>query len=247
MAKTAKKKPAKKKSPNKKPAALHDKRFPNEDAGYRSARNALLKAEMGLRREIERVAALRRKLPAGGTIREDYVFEEMSADGQTRRVKLSELFGDKPALVVYSFMYGPKMEKACPSCTSILDAMNGQTRHVSQRASFVVIAKSPIERIRAFARDRGWRGLRLLSSAKNDFNRDYFAESSDGAQWPMLNVFAKKGGKIHHFYGTELLFGPREASQDHRHVDMIWPLWNALDYTPEGRGTDWYPKLDYGA
>jgi predicted dithiol-disulfide oxidoreductase (DUF899 family) len=247
MAKIAKKKSTRKRASKKKPAALHDKHFPNESTGYRGARNALLKAEMGLRREIERVAALRRKLPAGGTIREDYVFEELAADGQTRRVKLSELFGDKPTLVVYSFMYGPKMEKACSSCTSILDAMDGEVKHVSERASFVVVAKSPIERIRAFARDRGWRGLRLLSSANNGFNRDYFAELPDGAQWPMLNVFVKKDGKIHHFYGTELLFGPHEVGLDHRHVDMIWPLWNALDYTPEGRGKNWYPKLSYGA
>ncbi|HLL28451.1 MAG TPA: DUF899 family protein [Xanthobacteraceae bacterium] len=243
MAKTAAKKPARKNGA-KKQAAPRGGRFPNESANYRSARNALLKAEVGLRREVERVAALRRKLPAGGAVPDDYVFEEIK-DGETRRVKLSELFGDKPTLVVYNFMYGPTSD-ACPMCTSMLDAMDGETKHVFQRVSFAVVAKSPIERIRAYARDRGWRGLRLLSSAKNSFNRDYFGESADGGQRPMLNVFVKKGGKIHHFYGTELLFAPHEAGQDNRHIDMIWPLWNLLDLTPEGRGKDWRPRLNYG-
>jgi predicted dithiol-disulfide oxidoreductase (DUF899 family) len=245
MAKTAAKKSARKNGAKKQSAPLQSGRFPNESAGYRSARNALLKAEVGLRRDVERVAALRRKLPAGGTVPQDYVFEEMTADGQTRRVKLSELFGDKPTLVVYNFMYGPTSD-ACPMCTSMLDAMDGEAKHVFQRVGFAVVAKSPIERIRAYSRGRGWHGLRLLSSAKNSFNRDYFGESDEGAQRPMLNVFVKKGGKIHHFYGTELLFGPHEAGQDNRHVDMIWPLWNVLDLTPEGRG-NWYPRLSYGA
>ena len=228
-------------------APLHGVRFPNESSEYRNARNGLLDAERELRRQTERVAALRRDLPAGGAAPEDYVFDEAPLDKPARRVRFSELFGDHPTLIAYSFMFGPADAAACPSCTSILDALDGASVHVTQRVPFVVIAKSPIERIRAFARDRGWRGLRLLSSANNNFNRDYFAESPDGAQWPILNVFAKNGGKIHHFYGTELLFGRHEAGQDHRHVDMIWPLWNALDYTPEGRGKDWNPKLSYDA
>jgi predicted dithiol-disulfide oxidoreductase (DUF899 family) len=247
MAKAAKKKPAKKAASKRKPAALHDKRFPNESVGYRGARDSLLKAEMNLRREIERVAALRRKLPPGGATREDYVFEEMAADGQTRRVKLSELFGDKSTLIVYGFMYGPKMEKACPSCSSIIDALDKESKHITQRTGLVAVAKSPVERIEHLRRERGWSGVRFMSSANNSFNRDYFTEDEKGNQRPILNVFVRKNGAIHHFYATELAFAPAEKGQHPRHVDMIWPLWNALDYTPEGRGADWHPKLDYGA
>jgi predicted dithiol-disulfide oxidoreductase (DUF899 family) len=247
MAKVAKRKPARKKTAKKKPAALHSKRFPNESAGYRGARNALLKAEIGLRREIERVAALRRKLPAGGAIPKDYVFEEMTADGQTRRVKLSELFGNKSTLIVYGFMYGPKMEMACPSCSSIIDALDEESKHIGQRTSLVAVAKSPPERVERLRHERGWRGVRFLSSANNSFNRDYFTEDENGSQQPILNVFVRKNRRIHHFYATELAFAPAEKGQHPRHVDMIWPLWNALDYTPEGRGADWHPKLDYGA
>ena len=237
------------KTGKKSPKALHDKHFPGESAAYRKARNALLRSEIGLRREIERVAEARRKLPLGGVAAEDYAFEEGAADladtTTVRRVCLSELFGDQDTLVAYSFMYGPAMAAACPMCTAMLDGLDGEAQHVRQRASLVVIAKSPLDRIRAYARGRGWSGLRLLSSAGNTYNRDYFGEGPDGSQWPSLNVFVRRNRTIHHFYHSELLFGPAEPGQNNRHVDMIWPLWNVLDFTPEGRGTDWYPKLSY--
>ncbi len=221
---------------------LHDRRFPNESVSYRSARNRLLRAELALRRQIEKVAAMRRELPAGGAVPENYVFE---AGEPAHRVRLSELFGSHDTLVAYSFMYAPNMACACPMCTSMLDGLDGNAPHIAQRTSLVVIAKSPLERILGFARERGWRSLRLLSSAGNTYNRDYHGEGPDGAQWPMLNVFVRRRGKVRHSYGSELLFAKAEPGQNNRHVDLIWPLWNLLDLTPEGRGSDWYPKLDY--
>src|SRR5439155_22899219 len=125
--------------------------FPNESKAYRAARNDLLKAEIDLRRRIEKVAALRRSLPAGGEVAEDYVF-----DGQQGKVKLSQLFERGNTLVAYSFMYGPKMQKACPMCTAMLDGLNGNAQHIGHRTNLVVIAKSPLERILAYARERGW-------------------------------------------------------------------------------------------
>jgi predicted dithiol-disulfide oxidoreductase (DUF899 family) len=217
-------------------------RFPNENKAYRTARDKLLRAEIELRRRIEKVAALRRKLPAGGAVPEDYVFEEGEPP---RKVKLSDLFGERDTVVAYSFMYGPKMAKACPMCTSMLDGLDGNALHIAQRANLVVIASSPLARSRDFARSRGWRNLRLLSSTGNSYNRDYHGEGPDGSQWPMLNVFVRRKGKIRHFYATELLAAKAEAGQNNRHVDLIWPLWNLLDFTPEGRGKDWYPKLEY--
>ncbi len=162
-----------------------------------------------------------------------------------RRVRFSELFGDKSTLITYSFMFGPEDAAACPSCTSILDALDGTFIHVTQQVPFVVIAKSPIGRIMGHARDRGWRRLRLLSSFGNSFNRDYRGEDKDGSQTPSLNVFVRRDGEIRHFYNTELMFTPSDPGQDPRHVDSIWPLWNLLDVTPEGRGKDWRPQLRY--
>ena len=165
---------------------LHAERFPGESKAYRAARDRLLRAEMELRNHVEQVAAMRRKLPLGGALPQDYEFEEGAADpadkGSERRVKLSELFRPgKDTLVVYSFMYGPNMPKACPMCTCMLDGLDGNATHAAQRINLAVVAKSPIARIREFARGRGWRNLRLLSSEGNSYNRDYRGESAEAS------------------------------------------------------------------
>jgi len=225
-------------------------RIAGESSEYRAAREALLEAEVDLRRRLERVAELRRKLPLGAEVVEDYVFQEGAADlddaRTVRTVRLSELFAPgKNSLVLYSFMYGPAMEKPCPMCTAMLDSLNGAAPHAAQRINLAVAARSPIERIRAFARARGWRNLRLLSSSASSYNRDYHGEAPDGSQLPVLNVFVKRGGAIHHYYATELLFADPEVGQHPRHLDLIFPLWNLFDLAPEGRGADFFPRLDY--
>ncbi|MCI0401035.1 MAG: DUF899 family protein [Gammaproteobacteria bacterium] len=216
-------------------------KFPNETTEYRHARIGLLKAEVELKLQIERVAAMRRKLPLGGTVREDYVFEALDRHGKAIKVRLSKLFqGDKDTLFLYGFMYGPKMEKPCPMCSSLLDGLNGNAHHIMQRINFAVVARSPIQRMIKFAKARGWDALHLLSSANNSYHLDYFAEDEEGQQMPMANVFVRRNGAIHHFWGTELLYA--DAEGDARHMDLMWPLWNVLDTTPGGRG-DWYPPL----
>lgn len=207
---------------------LNSVRFPNESDAYRVARNELLTAEIALRKNLEEVAALRRKLPLGGKVREDYNFEEagksLDETSALRKVRLSELFtSNKDTLAVYSFMFGPAMANACTACASILDGLNGTSPHISDRINFVVVAKSPLERIRSFARERGWNNLRLLSSSGNTYNRDYQGEDPAGNQLPSLNIFVRRDGSIHHFFNTELLFAPKEPGQDGRHVDLIWP------------------------
>ena len=229
---------------------LHAIRFPGETPAYRAARDTLLKEEITLRRQTEAVAVMRRKLPLGGALREDYVFDEITPaiDKTAARdqVKLSELFAHgKDTLLVYSYMFGPRMAAPCPMCTSMLDSLDGSAPHVARRVNLVVVAKSPVDRIMQVARERGWRHLRLLSSGSNTYNRDYHGENEKGGQLPTLNVFARRNGRIYHAYCTELLFAPPDRGQDGRHVDLIWPLWNVLDLTPEGRGTTWYPKLRY--
>ncbi|GLU35086.1 DUF899 family protein [Trinickia caryophylli] len=214
--------------------------FPGESAEYRQARNALLAEEIELRRHIERVAALRRALPLGGPVPEDYRFE-----GETGAATLSQLFGPHDTLVTYNWMYGPKRERPCPMCTSFLSALDGEMPDILQRVSFAVIARSPIERLTAFKQARGWRYLRLYSSGANTFNRAYAHEDPETGDNPAINVFVRRNGAIRHFYGGEM--GPETADpgQDPRGAPDLMPLWTVLDLTPDGRGTDWYPKLDY--
>jgi predicted dithiol-disulfide oxidoreductase (DUF899 family) len=239
-----------------------DIRFPGESSEYRRERNRLLEAEVELRRAIERVAAHRRALPRGGPVPEGYRFEE--ADGGAE-VSFPELFAPgKDTLVIYSFMFPrwssdtrpgptrgetarlPLAETPCPSCTSILDSLDGAAPHLAQRVNLAIVAKSDPERIRTFARERGWRRLRVLSSRNSTYNRDYHAETREGEQAPMLNVFVRDADGIRHSWASELLFAPRQEGEESRHVDSIWPLWNVLDLTPDGRGADaGFPNLGY--
>ncbi|HMB78255.1 MAG TPA: DUF899 family protein [Kiloniellaceae bacterium] len=217
--------------------------FPNESGDYRRARDKLLKSEAELRAHIERVAEERRNLPRGGKLKEDYLFEE-KIDGATRRTKLSELFKDgDDALFVYSYMYSEDMDAACPMCSAILDGLDGQIPHIEQNISTAVVAKSDIDTLAAFAKKRGWRNLRLLSSKNNSYNVDYFGEI-DGDQMTTANVFVRDGGEIRHFWNSELSYQPMMEGGHMRHLDLIWPMWNVLDMTPQGRG-DFFPSLDY--
>lgn len=229
---------------------IHDKRFPGESDAYRGARDKLLAAEADLRGRIEEVAAMRRSLPVGGELREDYVFEEGARDPADRetvcKTPFSELFADgKDCLVIYSFMYVTDDEEPCPACTSVLDGLNGSAPHVMDRVNLAIIAKAPIQAIRSWAAKRDWRNLRLLSSGGNTYNADYFAETPDGGQIPAINVFRRTDGKVFHVYNAELLYVPSGDGQHPRHADMIWPVWNVMDLTPDGRGTDWFPKTSY--
>jgi predicted dithiol-disulfide oxidoreductase (DUF899 family) len=238
--------------------------FPGESPEYRAARDRLLEQEIELRRATEAVAATRRELPPGGAVPEDYLFQGAGADGTATDVKMSELFAPgKHSLAIYSFMFPrdpgderpgpdggqtallPLVESPCPSCVALLDQLDGAVEHASQHINFAVVAKSPLERILTFAEERGWRRLRLLSSATNTYNRDYHGETAEGAQRPMLNVFHRDGELIRHFWGSELMYAPTDPGQDPRHVGTLEPLWNLLDLTPGGRPTDWDEQLSY--
>jgi predicted dithiol-disulfide oxidoreductase (DUF899 family) len=219
--------------------------YPNETQEYREAREELLGAEDSLRAQLERVADLRRNLPLGGEVKQDYRFEEQDSRGRVRSTSLGDLFArGQTSLLIYGFMFGPEMEQACPMCTSFLDSLNGAAPHIGQRISIAVCARSPIGRLTEFASGRGWNNLRIISSENNSYQFDYLAEGEDQSQWPMANVFVRREGAIHHFWGSELLFRPYSTGNT-RHIDLLWPLWNVLDLTPEGRGGDWYPALAY--
>jgi predicted dithiol-disulfide oxidoreductase (DUF899 family) len=238
--------------------------FPGEPPDYRAARDRLLEQERALRQLTEATAATRRALPPGGAVPEDYVFQGAAADGAQANVKLSELFEPgKNSLVIYNFMFPrdpadtspgpaigktallPRAEGPCPSCTALLDQLDGAAEHAKQHINFAVVAKTSLPRLLTFADERGWRRLRLLSSAANTYNRDYHGETAEGVQRPMLNVFHRYADTIRHFWGSELLYAPTDGDDDPRHVGTIEPLWNLFDLTPEGRPNDWYEQLSY--
>jgi len=239
--------------------------FPGESPEYRAARDRLLQDEIALRRAMEVVAVARRNLPPGGLIPEDYTFDGLGPDGTPTKIKLSELFAPgQDSLVIYNFMFprwpddsrpGPtdgataklKLEDGpCPSCTAFLDSLDGTAKHLQAGGlNFVVIAKAPLDRIIAYARERRWHNLRLLSAANNNFKRDYHAESPEDAQLPLMTVFHRDGNQIRHFWTSEMFSTPPDPGQDQRHNGTIEQIWNIFDLTPEGRPTQWHEQITY--
>jgi len=224
--------------PAKEMAAKGTARWPNESPEYRAARNTLVAEEIELRRHIERVAAMRRALPSGGELPKDFDF--IGEQGPTH---FSALFGDKDSLMIYSMMFGPQRKGPCPMCTSFLSSWNGTAVNLKTRVAMAVTARSPIERLIEYKQQRGFTNLLLFSDPSGDFTRTYV--SAEDADVPGFTIFTRRGGTIRHFYSGEFNAQMMDPGQDPRGAPDPDPLWLMLDYTPEGRGTDWYPKLSY--
>jgi predicted dithiol-disulfide oxidoreductase (DUF899 family) len=229
--------------------------FPNETPEYRNARAALLEREVALRREMEAVATELRALPPGGEVPEDYMFDCVATDGAPSMVRLSELFRGGDTLMLYHYMFprhsgdnrpGPTVgamaqvpvaKGPCPSCTALIDMWEGTMPHFEGLGgNLAVVTKAPFEQVAAFARDKGWKHIRLLSAANNTFKRDYHGEDAYGQQVPIMTVFRRwPDGAIRLHWTSELLFEPTDPGQDMRHMGTVEPLWTLFDLTPRGR------------
>ena len=207
---------------------MSELRYPNESREYREARDALLEEERALIDKVKSVAAKRRTLPLGGQLKQDYVFQWANDGKIGQKVSFSELFGGHDSLLIYSFMFGPSWDKPCPSCTSLMDGFDRTWYQVSRDAAFVAIAKAEPGRIDDWARERGWTQIPLLSGFESPFQADYRCQDpdDDDMQWPVMLVFTRRHGRIFHFWSTETMSN---------HVDTVWPYWNLMDFTPEGR------------
>src|SRR5262245_47235131 len=229
--------------------------FPNETLDYRSARAALLEREVALRRQMEAIATELRSLPPGGEVPEDYSFGCIGADGVPSTVRLSQLFRGRDTLMLYHYMFPrhaqdnrsgptagamaqvPLAEGPCPSCTALIDMWEGTIPHFEGLGgNLAVVAKAPIERVAAFARDKGWKHIRLLSAANNTFKEDHHGVDAEGQQVPIMTVFKRwPDGAIRLHWASELVFEPTDPGQDMRHLGTVEPLWTLFDLTPGGR------------
>lgn len=215
--------------------------FPGESDAYRDARQALLADEIEFRRDMTRLAEQRRALPLGPVIEKDYRFK----DENGTEIGLIDLFGDHDALVTYFWMYGPQRERPCPMCTNWLGAVNGNAADIKQRVALKILGRSPVERQLAFASERGWEHLDFVQTIGDDYASDLKLLNDDGTENPALIVFKRDGDKVRLFWAGEMSMELADPGQDPRDAPDIASLWSILDLTPEGRGTDWYPKLSY--
>jgi predicted dithiol-disulfide oxidoreductase (DUF899 family) len=221
--------------------------LPNESPEYLAKREELRNAEIELLRQRERVAELRRALPAGAAIK-DYEFLEgptslTAGDEPVKTVRLSELFTTPDrSLVIYHFMFGKEQTTPCPMCTAWIDGVNGIAHHLAQNVDVAIVAAADVATLRANARTRGWDNLRLLSAGESSFKYDLGSEDREGRQDSTISVFTRDAdGTLRHFYS-----GHPWLSEEikERGIDELTPIWNFLDLTPQGRGT-FYASLDY--
>ena len=232
---------------------------------------ALFDEEIGCARKSRPSLERRRALPLGGEAPQDYVFERIGDNSMPEKVRMSELFGPHDTLILYSFMYGPERDPPCSGCTHLLDGIHGAARHLTQRAAFHVVAKSPIARLRRVAHASAvWEHMPLISTAGNAYDARLFrrhyevvkshalpANRPVGEDWDetIFTVFKKRDGKIRHFWGSEMAFTPPGAGPAPPRRRLADPLWNLLDMTPEGRGGTWFrrwsirarpPEVEFG-
>jgi predicted dithiol-disulfide oxidoreductase (DUF899 family) len=222
-------------------------RLTTESAEYVARREELRLAEIELMRQRERVAALRRGLPLGATV-SNYAFQEGpvnldAGDAPITTVRLRDLFtAPNRSVVIYHLMYGKRQTDPCPMCTMWIDGYNGVGQHLAQNVDFAIAAAADPPMLRQHARNRGWRNLRLLSCGDNTFKYDFRSEDADGAQDSTISVFTRDhDGTVRHSYsGHPWMAGDAKE----RGIDLLTPVYNLLDLTPQGRG-DWYAKLTY--
>jgi len=222
--------------------------LPSESAEYLTKRDELRLAEIALMRQREKVAELRRQLPKGAIV-QDYVFHEGppnlgDGDAPVQSVRLSELFsGPNRSVVIYHFMFGKKQTKPCPMCTLFIDGWNGVAHHLAQNVDVAIVAAADPAALRAHARNRQWNRLRLLSAGDSTFKYDLASEDREGNQDSTVSVFTRDSdGTLRHVYSAH----PSMADDvRERGIDLLSPVYNVLDLTPQGRG-DWYAELGYG-
>ncbi|MBC7957290.1 MAG: DUF899 family protein [Cytophagales bacterium] len=215
--------------------------FPGASPEYDAARKALLAEEIEFRRHMTRLTEQRRALPPGPVITKNYRFK----DEQAFEVGLLELFGDKDTLVTYFWMYGPQRDRPCPMCTNWLGSVNGNAADIKQRVALKILGRSSVERQYAFAQERGWRDLNFVQTVGDDYAKDLGILMPDGSEYPALNVFRRDGNQVRLFWASEMTKDMADPGQDPRDAPDLASLWSVLDLTPAGRGTDWYPKLQY--
>lgn len=216
-----------------------------------AARKALLAREKAMTRARDALNAERRRLPMV-RIEKDYVFERPNG-----RVSLIDLFEGRRQLILGHFMFDPRWENGCSSCSAGADEISdGLLAHLHKRdTTYVAVSRAPIAKIEAYKASKGWR-FPWYSSFASDFNYDfdvtidervkapvynyktrqeheaagtgYYFEGEQPIEEPGVSFFLRDGDQVFHTYST---FG--------RGAEMFGGSYYWLDLTALGRQEAW--------
>jgi predicted dithiol-disulfide oxidoreductase (DUF899 family) len=204
------------------------------------ARSEFLAKEKEFTRLRDELSRQRRALPW------EKVEKRYEFDSSRGKVTLGDLFDGRGQLIVYHFMFGTGWEEGCKSCSYLADHFDGQTVHLANRdTTLVVISRAPMAEIEAFKKRMGWK-FEWVSSFGTDFNFDYHVsfrdeDHADGEieynygktkffseEGPGISVFAKGAeGEVFHSYSSYA-----------RGLDILVGTYNFLDLVPKGRDED---------
>jgi predicted dithiol-disulfide oxidoreductase (DUF899 family) len=198
-------------------------------------RKVLLADEKELTQYRDRVNAKRRRLPMV-RVDKEYVFESLSG-----KTSLLDLFEGRRQLIVYHFMFDPAWNEGCSGCTGFVDALGDLTMLNARDTTFVLISRSPLEKLQRYKVHQGW-SLPWVSSFGNDFNYDFHV-TLDPSVIPVqhnyrdqeelagerhgLSVFFQLDNNLFHTYSTYA-----------RGCEGLTDTYSLLDLTPYGRQED---------
>jgi predicted dithiol-disulfide oxidoreductase (DUF899 family) len=219
-------------------------------AEWAAAREELLAREKEHTRLSDELARQRRELP-WVKIEKDYRLD--TDDGEQ---PLAELFNGRSQLLVYHFMFGPSYDAGCPTCSSMVDGIDGLLPHLHARdVTFILVSDAPIAKLQAYKRRMGW-SIPWASSAHSDFNADLgfssTREQTREAIEPIADQLPPIAAHNARASGTDLfgyltqLFGFSAFAEESgtiyhsysttgRGIEFLMGYYPVLDHAPKGR------------
>ncbi len=189
-----------------------------DPATWRAALDDLRRREKAATRELDAIAAARRRLPMVEL--PDYTL--IGADGP---VCLAEVFDGRSQLIVYHHMWTDGAQWQCPGCTGFTSQFTRLGFLADYDARFVIVTNGPIAEALAYKATVG-NTMDWYSSSESSFGTD-LVESPPETGFA-VNVFLRQGKTVYRTWRT-----------DGRGTEQLGYLFGLLDILPYGRQEQW--------
>jgi predicted dithiol-disulfide oxidoreductase (DUF899 family) len=184
---------------------------------WRTALDDLRVREKAATRELDAIAAQRRRLPM--VEMPDYTL--IGADGP---VRLADVFEEHRQLIVYNHMWTNGAQWQCPGCTGYTSQFTRLKFLDNYDARFVIVTNGPINEALAY-KSRVGNKMDWYSSSESSFGADVDAGPGGGFA---INVFLRDGDTVYRTWHTTS-----------RGIELLSPFFGLVDVLPWGRQEDW--------